>query len=97
MNIGFAEARKFNEFDCFFFHDVDLIIENDEAIYHCQTNPLHYSGYINKWNYKLPGVGFHKWIPRWIPYGGVTAFKPEAFQVRILIAKIFIYIITLRS
>lgn len=72
MNIGFAEARKLNEFDCYFFHDVDLIIENDEAIYHCRTNPLHYSGYINKWNYTLPS--------NWIPYGGVTAFKPEAFQ-----------------
>ena len=89
MNIGFAEARKFNEFDCYFFHDVDLIIENDEAIYHCRTDPLHYSGYINKWNYKLPSG--------WIPYGGVNAFKPEAFQVRILIVNIFPVIINLRS
>ena len=24
MNIGFLESLKFNDFDCFMFHDVDL-------------------------------------------------------------------------
>ena len=33
-----------NEFDCFIFHDVDLLLENDNAIYHCEETPLHYSG-----------------------------------------------------
>ena len=75
FNIGFTEAKKIDEFDCFMFHDVDLILENDHAIYHCRTNPLHYSAYIKKWNYvppeeRYPGI-----------YGGVTAFTPEAFQV----------------
>ena len=76
MNIGFAEARKLDKFDCFFFHDVDLILENDDAIYHCRTNPLHYSAYINKWKYAPPSKRYPT------IYGGVTAFKPEAFQVR---------------
>ena len=35
LNIGFKEARKENDFDCFIFHDVDLIVEDDRAIYHC--------------------------------------------------------------
>jgi len=74
MNIGFAEARKLDKFDCYFFHDVDLILENDKAIYHCRTNPLHYSAYINKWNYAPPSELYST------IYGGVTAFKPEAFQ-----------------
>ena len=76
LNIGFIEAKKLDEFDCFIFHDVDLILENDKAIYHCRTNPLHYSAYINTWNYAPPS----KRYPR--IYGGITAFKPEAFQVR---------------
>ena len=76
MNIGFAEARKLDEFDCYFFHDVDLILENDDAIYHCRTNPLHYSAYINIWNYAPPSELYST------IYGGVTAFKPEAFQVK---------------
>ena len=42
-----------NEFDCFIFHDVDLLIENDLAIYHCEEIPLHYSGYIDTFKYKL--------------------------------------------
>ena len=74
MNIGFAEARKLDDFDCYFFHDVDLIIENDEAIYHCRPNPLHYSAYIKKWNYVPPSKRYST------IYGGVTAFAPEAFQ-----------------
>ena len=44
LNIGFQEASQLNEFDCFIFHDVDLLIENDNAIYHCDRTPLHYSG-----------------------------------------------------
>ena len=75
FNIGFTEAKKLDEFDCFMFHDVDLILENDNAIYHCRTNPLHYSAYIKKWNYVPPEERY----PR--IYGGVTAFTPEAFQV----------------
>ena len=35
------------------FHDVDLLIENDLAIYHCEETPLHYSGYIDVFKYKL--------------------------------------------
>ena len=39
LNIGFKEARKENDFDCFIFHDVDLIVEDDRAIYHCDDRP----------------------------------------------------------
>ena len=44
INVGFKEVSKLNEFDCFIFHDVDLLIENDNAIYHCEETPMHYSG-----------------------------------------------------
>ena len=29
MNIGFVEANKIDNFDCFVFHDVDLVPEDD--------------------------------------------------------------------
>lgn len=74
LNIGFVEAMKMGDFDCFFFHDVDLVLENDQAIYHCRKNPLHYSAYINKWNYVSPSQRYKR------IYGGVTAFTPESFQ-----------------
>ncbi|CAG5081168.1 Oidioi.mRNA.OKI2018_I69.PAR.g9804.t1.cds [Oikopleura dioica] len=53
LNIGFDVAKD-DGFDCFFFHDVDLVPENDKNIYECLDTPRHYSGYIDKFNYKLP-------------------------------------------
>ena len=48
-------ASKLGEFDCFIFHDVDLILENDKGLYHCKpNNPQHFSGYIDTFNYRLP-------------------------------------------
>ena len=29
MNIGFVEANKMDDYDCFVFHDVDLVPEDD--------------------------------------------------------------------
>jgi hypothetical protein len=51
MNIGFVEALKIYDYQCFIFHDVDLIPENDNNIYQnilvviCDT---HYSVTINQ-------------------------------------------------
>lgn len=35
MNIGYVEARHPEEFDCFIFHDVDLLPEDDHNLYNC--------------------------------------------------------------
>ena len=54
LNIGFDYVSDLDEFDCFIFHDVDLILENDKAIYKCIDGVAqHYSGYIDKFDYKL--------------------------------------------
>ena len=52
MNIGFKEALSDNEkWNCFIFHDVDMIPEI-EILYKCnQKLPMHYSVAISEWNY----------------------------------------------
>jgi hypothetical protein len=50
---------------------VDLVPENDQNIYECFDNPRHYSGYIDKFNYKLPYNSI---------FGGITAYSADAFE-----------------
>lgn len=52
MNVGFNEAKKKFDFDCFVFHDVDLIPENDRNDYGCPSSPRHMSAAIDKFEYK---------------------------------------------
>jgi hypothetical protein len=53
MNIGVNEALKMDDFDCFIFHDVDLIPENDLNIYECSTEPRHLCPSIDEMRYNL--------------------------------------------
>lgn len=41
LNIGYLEALKDYNWDCFIFHDVDLVPENDHNLYVCDTQPKH--------------------------------------------------------
>ena len=52
MNIGYAEAMKDYDWDCFIFHDVDLVPLNDRNLYYCSSNPRHMSAAVNTFNYK---------------------------------------------
>ena len=57
MNAGFVEAIKDQKYsdlkwNCFFFHDVDMIPETLKNIYHCNDElPLHFAVAISKNNY----------------------------------------------
>lgn len=53
MNIAFVTALKKNPyFDCFVFHDVDLIPEDDRNMYSCPTEPRHMSPAIDEMGYQ---------------------------------------------
>ncbi|CAL1527870.1 unnamed protein product [Lymnaea stagnalis] len=71
MNIGFLEAEKMARFDCFIFHDVDLIPLNDSNLYRCGPQPRHFAVAMNKFNYKPPYVDF---------FGGVVGMSREQYR-----------------
>jgi hypothetical protein len=41
FNVGYLEAMKLYAYDCFIFHDVDLLPEDLRNIYHCGSQPRH--------------------------------------------------------
>ena len=52
MNAGFVEVRSRGDFDCFIFHDVDMLPEDDRNFYGCPNDvPRHVGAYVDKWNY----------------------------------------------
>uniref|UniRef100_A0A669BQK4 Beta-1,4-galactosyltransferase n=1 Tax=Oreochromis niloticus TaxID=8128 RepID=A0A669BQK4_ORENI len=67
MNAGFREAMKEEDWDCLFFHDVDLIPEDDRNTYVCDSNPKHAAIAMDKFGYKLPYKMY---------FGGVSALTP---------------------
>lgn len=53
MNIGFTEALKWESFDCYIFHDVDLFPLNGNIFYNCSSQgPLHMAVGIDKFGHK---------------------------------------------
>ncbi|XP_072824684.1 beta-1,4-galactosyltransferase 3 isoform X5 [Vicugna pacos] len=66
-NVGFWEAMQEEDWDCVFFHDVNLLPEDDCNRYVCDVFPAHVSVAIDKFNYKLPYQGY---------LGGVFALRP---------------------
>ena len=54
MNIGYVEALKKNpKFDCFYFHDVDLVPEDDRHNYACseEGKPRQMADLMSTFNY----------------------------------------------
>ncbi|CAF4152129.1 unnamed protein product, partial [Rotaria sordida] len=65
FNVGYLEAMKLYPYDCFIFHDVDLLPEDLRNIYKCGDQPRHMSVAMDKFKYAIPYSEF---------FGGVTAF-----------------------
>ncbi|XP_062309881.1 beta-1,4-galactosyltransferase 4 [Osmerus eperlanus] len=70
LNVGYLEALKDHDWDCFVFHDVDLVPENDFNLYKCDQQPKHLVVGRNATGYKLRYKGY---------FGGVTAMTKEQF------------------
>ena len=72
MNAGFLEIlNSFGHFDCFVFHDVDMVPEDDRNIYLCRNKPTHLSPFIDKFGYRS------HYGTDW---GGVTMIRPEQYS-----------------
>lgn len=72
FNIGFVESLRFADYDCFVFHDVDLLPEDDRNLYWCPVMPRHLSAAVDTLFYKLPYDTL---------FGGVEAFTREHFEL----------------
>ncbi|XP_014680727.1 PREDICTED: beta-1,4-N-acetylgalactosaminyltransferase bre-4-like [Priapulus caudatus] len=71
FNIGYAESIKDYDWQCFIFHDVDLVPEDDRNIYSCPDHPRHLSVAIDKFRYSLPYDDI---------FGGASAISREMFE-----------------
>lgn len=52
MNVGYVEAMKVYPWECFVFHDVDMLPEDDRNLYSCPVKPRHMSVSIDVNHYK---------------------------------------------
>lgn len=70
MNVGYVEALKDYDYDCFVFSDVDLIPLDDRNLYRCFDNPRHLAVGMDKFNFHLPYTTF---------FGGVSTLSKEQY------------------
>ena len=52
MNAGFREAAGDADYDCYIFHDVDMIPEDVRNIYVCSLVPRHVGSHLAQWDYR---------------------------------------------
>lgn len=71
FNAGFLEIDKLDKFDCFIFHDVDLLPENQNNIYSCSDLPRHFSAKVNSLRYVIPYTGL---------FGGVFSLLTDHYK-----------------
>ncbi|BFZ13996.1 hypothetical protein BsWGS_17035 [Bradybaena similaris] len=72
QNIGFLEALKTTQFDCFIFQDVDLIPLNDRNLYRCGPQPKRFIANIRM------GQKVQHMYQNYM--GGVIAFTRDQYQ-----------------
>ncbi|XP_056407950.1 beta-1,4-galactosyltransferase 1-like [Hyla sarda] len=70
MNVGYSEAIKDYDYNCFIFSDVDIIPMDDRNLYRCSKNPKHMANSLDKFAFRLP----YQTI-----FGGIVAFTQEQF------------------
>ncbi|KAM3867294.1 beta-1,4-galactosyltransferase 1 [Diretmus argenteus] len=70
LNIGYMEALKEYDYECFVFSDVDLIPMDDRNIYKCFSQPRHLSVSMDKFGFRLPYNQY---------FGGVSSMSKVQF------------------
>ncbi|XP_063537562.1 beta-1,4-N-acetylgalactosaminyltransferase bre-4-like [Cydia strobilella] len=71
MNVGFLESQKMGNWECFIFHDVDLLPLDPRNVYQCDKQPRHLAAAVDKLGFELPNS---------YSFGGVTAVTLEQFK-----------------
>lgn len=70
LNVGYAEALKEYDYECFVFSDIDLVPIDDRNLYRCFDNPRHLAVAMDKFNYGLPYNTY---------FGGVSALSKNQY------------------
>ncbi|XP_017345919.1 beta-1,4-galactosyltransferase 1 isoform X2 [Ictalurus punctatus] len=70
LNVGYAEALKEYDYECFVFSDVDLIPMDDRNTYKCFSQPRHLSVSMDKFGFRLPYNQY---------FGGVSSLSKEQY------------------
>lgn len=52
FNIGFKESLTYHDFECFIFHDVDMLLLNEKFEYNCKESPAHFAVNVSQFNYR---------------------------------------------
>ncbi|GCB76820.1 hypothetical protein scyTo_0015558, partial [Scyliorhinus torazame] len=71
LNVGFMEALKEYDYNCFVFSDVDLIPMDDRNIYKCYSQPRHLAVSMDKFGFRLPYNQY---------FGGISALSREQHE-----------------
>ncbi|XP_026875712.2 beta-1,4-galactosyltransferase 1-like isoform X1 [Electrophorus electricus] len=70
LNVGYAEALKDYDYDCFVFSDIDIVPMDDRNMYHCYDQPRHLAVAMDKFGYGLPYNQY---------FGGVSAMSKDQY------------------
>ncbi|XP_057188261.1 beta-1,4-galactosyltransferase 1 [Triplophysa rosa] len=70
LNVGYAEAVKEYDYNCFVFSDVDIVPIDDRNTYMCSSQPRHLSVSMDKFGFRLPYLNY---------FGGVSAMSKHQF------------------
>ncbi|XP_037804117.1 beta-1,4-galactosyltransferase 4-like isoform X3 [Penaeus monodon] len=52
LNIGYVLAQRSGPYDCYAFHDIDCVPEDDRNLYNCADQPRHLGVGMEKFKYK---------------------------------------------
>ncbi|MCL4159154.1 UNVERIFIED_CONTAM: hypothetical protein GTU68_021386, partial [Idotea baltica] len=70
LNVGFVESLQDGPFDCFIFHNIDLLPKDGRHLYHCSFMPRHLVVTPNNYTYALYFTEY---------FGGASSMTEEHF------------------